>query len=145
MDGDEFKRLSSREQFDYMRAGGQKVMEYQMETYFSLPDEQHKTALLDNIIDRMQAQRANFERMPRRRDVNEPNDPNRPQVGPPGGRRNFTPANMRARSERGTPSQRAQRTAFMQAMQKRMLQRGISMPGPGGRGGPGGGPPPGGR
>ncbi|MGA2915785.1 MAG: hypothetical protein ABSE89_07140 [Sedimentisphaerales bacterium] len=137
MDSDEFKKLSGREQFMYMRQGGQKVMEYQMDTYFSLPDEQQKTAYLDQMIDRMQTQRTNFERMrPPRRDANEPNDPNRPQ--PFGNRRNFTAANMRARSERGTPLQRAQREAFFEAMRTRMQQRGISMPGPGGPGGRGG-------
>jgi len=151
MDSAEFKKVSPRERFMYMREGGQKVMEYQMETYFSLPDEQQKTAYLDSIIDRMQAQRASFEQMrqqmpPRRRDANEPNDPNRlarqerarqQQAGQFGGRR-ANPANMRARSERGTPEQRAQRVAFRQAMQARMQQRGITMPGPGGAGGRGG-------
>ncbi len=152
MDSAEFKKVSSREQFMYMREGGQKVMEYQMETYFSLPKEQ-KTAYLDSIIDRMQAQRASFEQMrqqmpPRRRDANEPNDPNRlarqerarqRQAGQFGGRGAPNPSRMRERSERGTALQRAQRAAFRQAMQARMQQRGITMPGPGGpRGGFGG-------
>ena len=152
MDSAEFKKVSPREQFMYMREGGEQVMNYQMETYFSLPDEPQKTAYLDNIIDRMQTQRADFAQMrqqmpPRRRDANEPNDPNRlarqdrarqQQAGQSGGRR-ANPANMRARSERGTAEQRAQRAAFRQAMQTRMQQRGITMPGPGGRGGSGGG------
>jgi hypothetical protein len=150
MDSAEFKKLAPRKQFEYMRQGGRQVMEYQMETYFSLPDEKQKTAYLDQMIDRMQAQRVNFEQMardangPRRfRDANEPNDPNRPsrQQGQAGGRRTQTASGMRARSERGTALQRAQRDAFMTAMRKRMQQRGISMPGPGGRGGPGGGLP----
>jgi hypothetical protein len=144
MDSAEFKRLSAREQFRYMGAGQEKVMQYEMDTYFSLPNEQQKTAYLDKIINRMQAQRTEFEQMrqqrpPRRRDANEPNDPNRPRFGPGGGR-TFSASNMRARSEQGTPTQRAQRDAFMQAMRQRMQQRGITMPGPGGgRGGGRGG------
>ena len=150
MDSADFKKLNPREQFDYMREGGRQVMEYQMDTYFSTPKEQ-RTAYLDSVIDRMQAMRQM--RPPRRpRDANEPNDPNmqrlrnraRQQAGPggPGGRRIPNPSRMRAMRERGTPVQRAQRTQFMQAMQTRMQQRGITMPGPGGgaggRGGTGG-------
>jgi hypothetical protein len=148
MDSAEFKQVSPREQFMYMREGGRKVMEYQMETYFSLPDEQQKTAYLDSMIDRMQAQRAGFEQMrqqmpPRRRDANEPNDPNqlarqqraRQRQAQAGGRRTPNPSRMRARSERGTALQRAQREQFRLAMQKRMQERGITFgPGPGGRG-----------
>ncbi|MCX5633418.1 MAG: hypothetical protein NTW93_07080 [Phycisphaerae bacterium] len=148
MDSAEFKKLAPRKQFEYMRQGGRQVMEYQMETYFSLGDEKQKTAYLDQMIDRMQAERANFEQMrgqmPRRqRDANEPNDPNRPsrRQAQAGGRRTQTASGMRARSERGTALQRAQRDAFMTAMRKRMQQRGITTPGPGGRGGPGGPPP----
>ncbi|MGB8226277.1 MAG: hypothetical protein WCE45_05360 [Sedimentisphaerales bacterium] len=154
MDSAEFKKLAPRKQFEYMRQGGQQVMEYQMETYFSLPDEKQKTAYLDQIIDRMQNQRANFRppdaNGPRRfRDANDPNDPNRPsrRQGQAGGRTR-TASSMRARSERGMPLQQAQREQFRAAMRKRMQQRGITMPGPGGRGGPrgpggSGGPPPG--
>lgn len=145
MDSAEFKKLAPRKQFEYMRQGGRQVMEYQMETYFSLGDEKQKTAYLDQMIDRMQAERTNFEQMrgqmPRRqRDANEPNDPNRPsrRQAQAGGRRTQTASGMRARSERGTALQRAQRDAFMTAMRKRMQQRGITTPGPGGRGGPGG-------
>ena len=143
-----FKKLSAREQFMYMREGGRQVMEYQMDTYFSLPDEKQKTAYLDSIIDRTQSQRAGFEQMlqqmpPRRRDANEPNDPNmqqrRQRAQQAQGGRGANPSSMRARSERGTPLQRAQRDAFMTAMRNRMQQRGITMPGPGGRGGSGGG------
>jgi len=152
MDSAEFKKLAPRKQFEYMRQGGRQVMEYQMETYFSLPDEKQKTAYLDQMIDRMHAQRASFEQMrgdangPRRfRDANEPNDPNRPsRRQAQAGGRTRTASGMRARSERGTALQRAQRDAFMTAMRKRMQQRGITTPGPGGRGGPGG-PPGGGR
>jgi hypothetical protein len=157
MDSAKFKKLGAREQFEYMREGSRKVMEYQMETYFSLPTEQ-RTAYLDSVIDRMQTQRGSFEQMRRQMPPRHPpdaNDPNRParrerasqrmtqgQGGPGGNRRAPNPSRMRARSERGTALQRAQREAFMEAMRARMQQRGISMSrrgggGPGGRGGPG--------
>jgi hypothetical protein len=142
MDSAAFRQLTGRQQFEYMRAGGGKVMEYQMETYFSLSDDKQKTAYLDQIIDRMQAMRQQLpprrpddaNRPPRRRDANEPNDPNRSQWRQFAAR--ATPSNMRARSERGTPLQRAQRQAFFEALRQRMQQRGINPPtGPGGRGG----------
>jgi len=153
MDSAEFKKVSPRERFMYMREGGQKVMEYQMETYFSLPDEQQKTAYLDSVIDRMQAQRASFEQMRQQMPPRRPpdaNDPNRlarqerarqrqagqnQTTGQSRSGRRANPSQMRARSERGTAEQRAQRTAFRQAMQNRAQQRGITMPGPGGAGG----------
>ena len=142
---DKFRQLSQREQFMYTMASGRQVMEYQMETYFTLPKEE-KTAYLDKIIDLMQAQRAGFEQMRQQRPRRDANDPNMQrrrdranQQNGAGGRRTPNPSRMRARSERGTPEQRAQRTAFMEAIQKRMQERGISMPSPGGRGGRGGG------
>jgi hypothetical protein len=46
----------------YSMMSGRQVMEYKMETYFTLPKEQ-KTAYLDQMIDEMQAQRANMEQM----------------------------------------------------------------------------------
>ena len=119
-----------------------------METYFTLPKEQ-KTAYLDQVIDRMQAQWTNMEQMrkqmpPRRpRDANDPNVQRRIAQMAQRQAARSNPAIARARSERGTALQRAQRDAFMTAMRKRMQQRGITTPGPGGRGGPGG--PPGGR
>lgn len=135
MDSDQFKNLSDREKFMYGREGGRKVMDYQMDTYSSLTDDKQKTALLDGIIDRMEAQRAEFEQMRDARPRRDPNDPNFPR--PP--RNRFNPANMRARSERGTAAQRAQRMAFFSALQSRMQARGITMPGPGGGRGFGGG------
>ncbi|MFA5291604.1 MAG: hypothetical protein WC496_01070 [Phycisphaerae bacterium] len=143
---DRYKQLSQREQMMYSMMSGRQVMEYQMETYFTLPKEE-KTAYLDKMIDDMQDMRKNFEQMrsqmPRRpRDANDPNVQRRrdraQQAGQTGGRRAPDPSRMRARSERGTALQRAQRQQFMADMQARMQQRGISMPGPGGRGGPGG-------
>jgi len=141
---DKFKQLSQQEQFMYSMASGRQVMEYQMETYFTLPKE-YKTAYLDKMIDEMQAQRAGFEQMrqqmPRRpRDANDPNVQARMAAR---AARRADPSNARARSESGTALQRAQREQFFTAMRARMQQRGITTPaGPGGRGGPGG---PGGR
>jgi hypothetical protein len=146
---DQFKRLSQREQFMYSMASGQQVMDYQIDTYFTLPKEK-QTAYLDKMIDDMQAQRKNFEQMrpPRRpRDANDPNVQKRIAARQAA---MADPANARARAERGTALQRAQRQQFFAAMQARMQARGISMPagpggGGGGRGGFGGGPPGGGR
>jgi hypothetical protein len=143
MDSDKFQQLSAREQVMYSMAGGQQVMEYQADTYYTLPKEK-KAAYLDEVIDRMQVLRKNFEKVPPRRprDANDPNVQRR-LARMQAARSN--PANARARTERGTPEQRAMRTAFFQDLQSRMQQRGIRMPGPGGpggggRGGFGGGP-----
>jgi hypothetical protein len=142
MDSPEFKQLSAREQMMYSMRGGRQVMEYQMETYFTLPKEQ-QTAYMDEVIDRMQTQRANFDQMrqqmpPRRpRDANDPNVQRRIERARQRMAAMSNPAVSRARSERGTPLQRAQRQQFMSDMRARMQQRGISMPafGGGGRGG----------
>ena len=139
---DKFKQLSQQEQFMYTMAGGRKVMDYQMETYFTLPKEQ-KTAYLDKMIDDMRAMRSNMDQMraqnpPRRpRDANDPNRQAR-QATRQAQRNN--PSNARSRAERGTALQRAQREQFFTAMRARMQQRGISMPAGrgGGPGGPGG-------
>jgi hypothetical protein len=131
---DQFKQLSAREQFMYSMASGRQVMDYQMETYFTIPKEQ-QTAYLDKMIDDMQTQQANMEKMrkqmpPRRpRDANDPNVQKR-MAAREAARAN--PANARARSENGTALQRAQRQQFFAAMRARMQARGISMPAPGG-------------
>ncbi len=140
-DSDAFKRLSQQEQFMYSMASGRQVREYQMQTYFSLPQE-GQAAYLDKIIDEMQALRQNMEQMRQNRpprpppDANDPNVQRRRERAQQAQARRANPANMRARSERGTALQRAQREQFMQAMQKRMKERGITMPAPG-RGRPG--------
>lgn len=149
MASDRFKQLSGREQMNYARAGFEKVMDYHIETYFSIPKEQ-KTAYLDKLIDQMQAQRANFEQNRPRRDANDPNrqrriDRARQQQNRGGGTAASRGNRSRARSERGTPEQRAQRMQFMADMGARMQQRGISMPFGGGGRGPGGGGGRGGR
>jgi len=147
---DKFKKLSQREQMMYTMMSGRQVMDHQIETFFTIPKED-KNAYLDKMIDEMQKQRENMEKMrsdanqmPRRpRDANDPNVAKRMQERM--AQRN-NPSNSRARSERGTALQRAQRSAFMNAMRQRMQERGISMPSPGGggRGGGGGGGGPGG-
>jgi hypothetical protein len=142
-DSDEFKQLSQREQFMYSMASSRQLREYEMQTYFTLPKEQ-QTAYLDKLIDQMQAQRKDFEQMrqqmPRRPrpDANDPNMQRRRERAQQAQARRSNPSNMRARSERGTPEQKAQRTQFGEAMDKRMKERGITMPNRGGRGGPGG-------
>jgi hypothetical protein len=144
MDSSAFKQLSAREQMMYSMAGGRQVMEYQMETYFTLPKEQ-QTAYLDQIIDKMQVQMKNMEQLrkqmpPRRpRDANDPNVQRRIEQARQRQAARSNPSNARARSERGTALQQAQREQFGAAMQARMKARGITIPtGPGG--GFGGGP-----
>jgi hypothetical protein len=145
MDSAAFKQLTAQQRMRYTFQSSEKVMDYQMDTYFSLPAEQ-KTAFLDKMIDKTQAMRSDFEQarqarqqMPQRRPLAASN-PNRPreqnaQGGGQGGRRAPNPARMRARSERGTPEQRAKREQFLTDLRKRAEQRGITMPGPGGMGG----------
>jgi hypothetical protein len=134
-----FQNLTSQQQMRYRMENGRQMMDYQMETYFTLPATD-RTAYLDKMIDQMQAMRKDMEQMrsqmpDRPRDVNDPNRQARQQAR---AARMADPSNARARSERGTPEQTAKRRQFMDAMQARMKQRGISMPrGPGG-GGPGG-------
>ena len=130
IDSEQFKQLSAREQFMYSMAGGRQVMDYQMETYFTLPKEQ-KTAYMDQVIDRMQALRKNFEQMPPRR-PRDGNDPNVQRRMAQAQAARSDPSNARARAERGTALQRAQRSQFRADMQARMQQRGITMPAPGG-------------
>lgn len=134
-----YKKLSQREQMMYTMASGRKLMDYHIDTYFTLPKEQ-QTQYIDKLIDEMQSMRGNFEQMRRERPRRDANDPNRQARQSERAARRANPSNARARGESGTPLQRAQRSQFMQAMQKRMQQRGISMPG-GGPGGFGGGRP----
>ncbi|MEN6384427.1 MAG: hypothetical protein ABFD79_04450 [Phycisphaerales bacterium] len=145
---DKFNRLSPQEQMRYMGASMRTVMDHHVETYYTLPEEK-KTAYLDSLIDEMQAQRAKFEQMrnqfprPQRpRDGNDVNDPNRAARRAERMAQRNNPSNARARREQGNPEERAKQMQFMQAMQKRMKERGISMPRfdrPGGRGGSRGG------
>ncbi|MFA6187143.1 MAG: hypothetical protein WC770_08035 [Phycisphaerae bacterium] len=135
-----FKQLTPQQRMRYVFQGGEKVLDYQMDKYFSLPAT-NRTAFLDQMIDKMQAMRKDMEQaraqMPNRRrpDANDPNR-SRGQGGQAGqgGRRMPDASRMRARSERGTPEQRAKREQFFADMRKRAEQRGIPVPG-GGRGG----------
>jgi hypothetical protein len=149
-DANEQTRREIREQIgEAMQAR----MTAQVNGYFALPEGEQRTSYLDNIIDEMQARRAEFLA---RRDANRPPDPNRfARFGPPdanarrgfgqsgqntGQRRRIYPENMRARSERISADTRVKMMQFRRDLQNRMQQRGIQMPmmGPGGRGGPGG-------
>ena len=97
---DQFKRLSQREQFMYSMASGRQVMDYQIDTYFTLPKEK-QTSYLDKMIDDMQAQQKLRQQMPPRR----PRDANDPNVQKRMAARQAAmadPANARARAERGT-------------------------------------------
>jgi len=141
-DSDRYKQLSSREQMMYTMASGRKLMDYHIETYFTVPKEQ-QTPYLDKLIDEMQSMRGNFEQMRRERPRRDANDPNmqrrRERAQQAQGGRRPNPSRMRAMRERGTPERTAQRRQFGEAMQKRMQERGMSMPGRGGFGGGRGG------
>jgi hypothetical protein len=140
MNGAAYKQLTSQQQMRYRMENGRQIMEYKMDTYFTLPQEQ-RTAYLDRMIDEMQAMQKNMEQMrsqmpPRPQDVN---DPNREARRAARAARMANPSNVRARGERGTALQRAQREQFGAAMEARAKQRGITMPRfGGGPGGPGG-------
>jgi hypothetical protein len=163
-DANEDTRRQMREQIgEAMQAR----MTAQVNGYFALPEGDKRTEYLDNIIDEMQARRAEFLAG---RDGNVPPDANgRPGFGPPDAngppRFGFGPpdANGRPRfGQRGAGGQRPrmnpermrERTSaetrvkmmqFRRDMFNRMQERGIQGPmmGPGGQGGPGrGGPPP---
>ena len=127
----------------------------------SLSRRRQRTAYLDNIIDEMQARRAEFMngRDPNRpfdpnrfdpnrmRDPNRPRDPNRmgrfARQGANAGQRRVNPQEMRERTAQwaGMSAQdRVNMMQFQRAMRDRMQQRGIQGPmGRGGFGGPGGG------
>jgi hypothetical protein len=144
-------------------------MTAQVNGYFALPEGKARTAYLDNIIDEMQARRAEFLS---RRDPNRPPDANGPPpgFGPPGfaeglrrgppdvnrprfGQRSanarqrprVNPERMRERSSGISADMRVKTMQFRRDLQDRMQQRGIQGPMMG-RGGPGGfgpgGPPP---
>ncbi|HBG79074.1 MAG TPA: hypothetical protein DDW84_09610 [Phycisphaerales bacterium] len=130
-----FKNLTAQQRMRYMMQSGRKVMDYQMDTYFTLPATD-RTAYLDKMIDEMQTMRKDMEQMRmqmpdrRRPDANDPNRQARQQAR---AARMADPSNARSGAERGTALQRAQRQQFRAAMEARMKERGISMPrGPGG-------------
>jgi hypothetical protein len=158
-DANEDKRREIRgEMFEAMQAR----MEQQVNGYFALPEGDQRVAYLDNLIDEMQAQRAEFMagRDPNRRfDPNRPFDPNRfadpnrpRRFGPPDAngqsrfaqrgangqmqRPRINPERMRERSSRTSADTRVKTTQFRRDLMQRMQQRGIQ--GPMGRGGPGG-------
>jgi hypothetical protein len=127
-------------------------MEKQVNEYFAQPEEL-RTAYLDNIIDEMQARRAEFMNGrdpnrpfdPNRFDPNRPRDPNRmsrfAQRGQNAGQRpRPNPERMRERSSRTSADSRVKMAQFQRDLRDRMEQRGIQGPmGRGGFGGPGGG------
>ncbi len=156
---EDVRREIRGEMFEAMQAR----MEQQVNGYFAVPEGDQRVAYLDNLIDEMQAQRAEFmSRMdPNRRfDPNRPfdpnrfSDPNRPRrFGPPdaNGRPRFAqrgangqmqrprinPERMRERSGGGmSADMRVKTIQFQRDLMQRMQQRGIQ--GPMGRGGPGG-------
>ena len=103
---EEFAQLAPEHQQYYMRSTSNKVMQYQVEKFSSLPAEE-KEAFLDEVID-------NFEQWQQQSQLNQdimPISPGASQVRTPG--------------EPLTLEQRAQFAEFRQALRQRMLQRGI--------------------
>lgn len=134
IDSDKFKQLSSQQKMNYFHSSGRKVMEHQMNTYASLPQEE-KNVYLDEIIDRMETMREDMTQFRNERQVqrtleiqsNPDTQLQRRWDGRGGGRGRFDPARRRARSERGTPERRALRRQFFTALRNRAQQRGIQM------------------
>jgi hypothetical protein len=165
-DSNEFRDANEnvrREIRGQMREAMQERMEARVNGYFALSEGAERTAYLDNIIDEMQARRAEFMAG---RDPNRPPDANAPPgFGPPpfaeGFRRDqpdanrpgfgqrsanarqrprINPERMRTRSERMSADSRVKMMQFTRDLRARMEQRGIQGPmmGRGGPGGPGG-------
>jgi hypothetical protein len=148
-----------REIFEQMGEAMQARMEAQVTGYFAQAAGEDRTAYLDNIIDEMQARRAEFMA---NRDPNRPFDPNR--FGPPdsndpnrrprfamrgqmtpGQRPRINAERNRVRSSRTTADMQVKSAQFRKDLMNRMQQRGNQMPmgrpgGPGGGGGGFGGP-----
>jgi len=151
-DANEDQRRLVREK---MRDAMEARMDKEVNGYFALPEGDQRTAYLDNIIDEMQARRAEFMANrdtnrfdpnrpfdPNRfRDPNRPFDPNRFNRFANGQRQQMNPEQMRDRAGGGrSADSRVKQMQFRRAMADRMAQRGIQM-GFGGRGGFGGGGP----
>ena len=141
IDSDKFRQLAPQQKMNYFRGSGRKIMEYQMDTYASLPQEE-RVEFLDDIIDRMDEMRPAMEQYRQQRQAqralereNNPDAAQQNQQGRRGrsGRRTPDPARMRARRERGTPEQRATRRQFFTALRNRAEQRGIQTFGHGSR------------
>ena len=132
MDSDDFKQLSSEQRMRYFRSSGQKVMQYQIDTYFLLPEEE-KTKHLDNMIDRMQemrqemGKRRNSRQAPQSERQSNPDRQRLQNRQDSRNNRRRDPSRMRAGSERGTPQRRAQHRQFIQALTNRAEQRGIQI------------------
>ena len=141
IDSDKFRQLAPQQKMNYFRGSGRKVMEYQRDTYSSLPQEE-RVEFLDDIIDRMDEMRPAMEQYRQQRQAqralereNNPDAAQQNQQSRRGrsGRRTPDPARMRARRERGTPERRATRRQFFTALRNRAEQRGIQTFGTRGR------------
>jgi hypothetical protein len=113
---------------------------------FAKADPQERTKILDQLIDEMQARRKQFEAMRANGNNRGPGGPGMgggpggqggrggPGMGGPGGRGGRGPGRMadfiKNMAQNGNPQRAALMHEFHQAMQARMAQRGITMPGP---------------
>ena len=126
-DSNDFKALDEKTRRDVMRKSMEQQFDTTLNGYFALA-EKDRAAYLDEVIDRMGQMREQWQR---RRD---PNDNRAERERPQRERRAPSAERMRQRTESMDPEKLAKMAEFMQAMQKRMGERGIQGGfGPGGR------------
>ncbi len=121
-DSDEFANMDDQQRRQFMREAMMQRFTQVANEYHELP-ENEKTRYLDERIDEMLDRMGEMKDRPR---------PERRE----GERRHRSPdpEQMRTRSESIPAETRGKLMAFREDMQKRMNERGIEMPGPGGRG-----------
>jgi len=123
-DSNDFKAMDRKARRSVMRKSMQQQFDNTLTEYFALQGKD-RTAYLDDIIDRMGQMRQQWRK---RRGQDKKQSEQRPRRTPSAER-------MRERTESMEPERLARMAEFMNAMQKRMKDRGIKGGfGPGGRG-----------
>lgn len=123
-----------RELADNLREVGRSMMNDRFGEYFNAPADERQ-AVLDKHIDEFQKMRKEMEA---RRKAGQNEEGEKPD--PRGFLANRTRQERKAESESRSADEMARGMAYFTALRKRMGERGIEMPGPPGRGGPGGRP-----
>jgi len=118
-DSNDFKALDEQTRRNVMRKSMRQQFDTTLNDYFALA-EKDRAAYLDDVIDRMGQMRQQWQR---RRDQN--NNRDAQQQRPQKERRAPSAERMRERTESMDPQKLAKMAEFMQAMQKRMSERGI--------------------
>lgn len=122
----------------------QQRMQADIKAYFAL-SEADRVAFLDKKLDEMEARRAEHEKRRAEEEKNgakpgeggpgeaKPGEAKPGEGGPPRNRSENDRLNrLRERLDESSPSERAERQAYFDAMRQRAQERGVSMPGPGG-------------